>query len=322
MTPTDNIDNKARTIQNIANELGWNSDLPSLIERVKQMDNGLVQEDEFLYILDWADKCSLVHKLDQLHIPPTSKKKYSIPDLFVVFNDKGKKTPYFIEIKTSKNDSLSWTETYYNGFINYANETGIPVLVAWKWNSLGIWTLFELKHFKKNVSNFKIDLNKAMQETLMSKLVGDYFIVPYDEIGIHFKMKKEKMVDKKGDETLWQTVIEDVYLTGNEGKEITDIDSAMFAFVFSLPMESKVTVTETHIINSFTPSHNKSSYAQSVPIRLARAFANNEEVNWLTMIKNQNYSIKHNKLFDALEKGIGKEIIRNIFFIQPKSEGL
>lgn len=319
MTLPDNLDDKARTIQEIANRLGWNSDISSLVDRVKQMDNGLVQEDEFVYILNWSDKCSLIHKLDQFHIPPTAKKKYSIPDLFVVFNNKGKETSYFIEIKTCKDNKLSWTEKYYEGLINYSKATGVPILVAWKWRSFDIWTLFELKHFQKSVSNYKIGFEKAHTENLMSKLAGDFFIIPYDDIGLHFKFKKDKIIESKENETVWQTVCESIYITGNEKKEIKDIDSGVFSFLFSMPMKDTITQTDAHIIYSFIPSPNKSAYAQSIPIRLAQAFADNE-VNWLTKIKNQEFSIKYDKLLDTLTKAIDKEVIRNIFHLKPKSE--
>lgn len=319
MTLPNNQDEKARKIQEIANKLGWNSDINTLVERVKQLDNGLVQEDEFTYLLDWSDKCSLAHKLDQLHIPPSSKKKYTIPDLFVLLNIKGKEMPFFIEVKTSKDNKLSWTETYYQGLINYSKLSGIPVLVAWKWRSFDIWTLFELQHFQKAEFNFKIGFEKANVENLMSKLLGDYFIIPYDEIGLHFKFKKIKVVERKSNETLWNTISESIYITGKDNKEITEIDTGLFSFLISFPMDDISTETDTHITYSFTPSPNKSAFAQSIPLRLGRAFAEGE-VNWLEKIKKQEYPIKYHKLLESLQKGIDKEVIRNILYLKPKSE--
>jgi len=314
----DDIDDKARKIREVANKLGWTSDISSLINRVKQMDNGLVQEDEFIYILNWSNKCSLIHKLDQFHIPPNAKKKYSIPDLFVVFNHKGKELSFFIEIKTSKYNNLSWSEKYYQGLVNYSKATGVPILIAWKWRSFDIWTLFELNYFQKSVSNYKISFKKAHTENLMSKLAGDFFIVPYDDIGLHFKFKKNKIIETKENDFVWQTVFESIYLTGNEKKEITDINTGILSYLFSLSMEDTVTHTDTHVIYNFTPT-NKSAFAQSIPVRLAQAFSNSE-VNWLKKIKNQEFSIKYDKLLDTLTKAIDKEVIRNIFHIIPRSE--
>ncbi|MCL4481263.1 MAG: hypothetical protein M1445_01340, partial [Bacteroidetes bacterium] len=128
MIQSNSIDDQARTIQSVLNELGWDSDPHTLVERVKQLNNGLVQEEEFIYILNWLGKCSLIHKLDQMLIVPSAKRNFTIPDLFVVFNDNGVEKSYLIEIKTSKDDKLSWTNTYYQGLINYSRVTGIPIL--------------------------------------------------------------------------------------------------------------------------------------------------------------------------------------------------
>ncbi len=155
MTP--DFDDKARTIQKVKAQLGWEGDIESFIKRVHDLDKGLVNEDEFLYLLGWAGKCKLFHKLDQSIIPPDSKENYTIPDLLTAFDREGKVTPYLIEVKTSKKDSLSWSEKYYQGLKNYSSLTGIPILVAWKWSQFGIWMLFDINHFKKGPSNFKID---------------------------------------------------------------------------------------------------------------------------------------------------------------------
>jgi Holliday junction resolvase len=318
MILSNDLDNKARKIQEIANQLGWNSDINSLVKRVKEVDKGLIQEDEFSYILDWSDRCALAHKLEQFYIPPTAKKKYTIPDLFVLINDKGKENPFFIEVKTSKDDKLSWTETYYQGLVNYSKLTGVPILIAWKWKGFNIWTLFEVRHFKKSVSNFKIDFAKAMKENLMTKLLGDYFIMPYDEIGIHFKFKKNDIVEQKENETLWNTVCESIYITGKDKKEIKDIDRGLFALLFSYPMDETTTETETHILYSFTP-FSKNTVAQSVLINLVKAFSE-EEINWLDKIKKQEYPIKYKTLLDSLTKGIDKEIIEYILHLKPLSE--
>lgn len=315
----NNIDDKARKIQEIINELGWNADLPSLVERVKQMDNGLVQEDEFIYVLNWSEKCSLIHKLDQLHIPPNSKSQFTIPDIFVVFKDNDKEYPYYIEIKTSKEGKLSWTEKYYQGLLNYSKITGIPILVAWKWRSLDIWTLFEIKHFKKNVKNYKISMEDAHMQNLMSKFAGDFLIVPYDEIALHFKFRKEKEVHKKENETTWETVCESIFMTGDNNKEITEIDPEIFAFFITLSLDEVVSETDTHIIYKYIPSLNKSTFAQSIPVRLAMIFSD-VDVNWLTKIKKQEFSVNYTEFLASINNNIEKGLIRNTFIIQPKSD--
>jgi Holliday junction resolvase len=319
MNTQQNIDDKARKIQEVINQLGWDTDINNIVERVRQLDNGLVQEDEFVYILNWSEKCSLIHKLDQFQVPSTPKKEFTIPDLYVVFNIKGEKKSYNIEIKTSKDNYLSWTETYYQGLINYSESTKVPILIAWKWRNFDIWTLFELRHFKKSISNYKIDFETAHVENLMSKLAGDYLVVAYDNFGFHIKLKKEGVAEIKENETVYNTIIESAYFTGKEGAETKDIDKGIFALLFSLSLDEKVEETDSHIIYSFTPSNSISAFAQSIPTKLARAFSN-EEVNWLKSIRNKEYPIEYNALFESLKKGIDKELVRNILFTKPKTE--
>lgn len=319
MIQSNSINDQARTIQAVLNELGWDSDQHTLVERVKQLNNGLVQEEEFIYILNWLGKCSLIHKLDQMLIVPSAKRNFTIPDLFVVFNDNGVEKSYLIEIKTCKDNKLSWTNTYYQGLINYSRVTGIPILIAWKWRSFDIWTLFELKHFEKSVTNYKIDFSTAICQNLMSKLAGDYCIVPYAEIGVHFKFRKDKLIDKKGNKISWQAIVESIYYTGKDGIEIKDIDSDLFSFFFSLPMNESSVETDTHIISSFTLSSTEFIYAQSIPVWFAQA-SSGGDVNWLTKIKNQEYHITYDKLIATLNWGIEKEMIRNILYILPNSE--
>ena len=313
-------DSKARKIQEVANNLGWDSDISKLVERVKQIDKGLVQEDEFIYILNWSNRCSLVHKLDQFFIPPQAKKKYTIPDLLVIFDHNGKKTPFFIEIKTSKDNKLSWTENYYCGLENYARETGIPILIAWKWSNLDIWTLFELKHFKKDITNFKIGFEKAHFENLMSLLVGDYTIIPYN-IGFHFKFKKQKLIKEEQDQSLWEAIFESIYITGESEEEIETVNSELFLFLFSLALEEEVSVEkDEYIIQSYRVRTDEFICAQSIPVRLAKLLSVDDNVNWLSKLKGQQFYIDYDKLYVSLSQCIEKHVIRNIFHTIPHTK--
>ncbi|MCJ7449785.1 MAG: hypothetical protein MUO72_19080 [Bacteroidales bacterium] len=319
MTQIVNLDDKARKIREAINQLGWDIEISSLIERVKQIDAGLVQEDEFFYILNWSNKCSLIHRLDQFQPPAqTPIKEFIIPDFHVVFNIKGEKKPYYIEVKTTKDNHLNWTEKYYQGLLNYSEINKIPILIAWKWKTFDIWTLFELKHFKKLTSNYKMDIETAHIENLMSQLVGDYLVFPYENFGLHIKFKKLGIFEKKDNETIYNAVFDSIYCSGESGIKVKDIDKGILALLFSLTLEEKVEETDSHIIYSFIPSPNKSSFAQVIPTRLTQAFAETG-VNWMHLIRDKNFPINYDSLLDSLKAGIEKKIIRNIIFYVPKS---
>lgn len=314
----DEIDDKARKVQEVLNGLGWTSDANQLIARIKQLNDGLVQEDEFAYLLCWSERCLLSHKLDQLYLTPKAKDNYTIPDLFVLIDNNGVPTPYLIEVKTSKEKKLSWTKRYYEGLINYSKLMGIPVLVAWKWKSFDTWTLFDLSHFELAVSNYKIDLQRAHQESLMSKLLGDYVIIPYHRTQMHFKFRKEKLLSVEGNRSNWHTIVESIYITGKDGNIVSDING-LFSFFAACETNEVVTETETHIIQSFVPTENQSVFAQSIPLRYIKMF-NDGDVNWLDRIKREVFPIAYSKLDTAIKKSMKLGVVRNIYYLQARSD--
>ena len=321
---TTKIDNKARTIQEAANQLGWNEDVSKLIERVNQLDKGLVQEDEFIYIINWSGNCKLIHKLDQLQLPLDSKNHYTIPDILVEVETEEGNKKFLIEIKTSKKNKLSWTEKYYDGLKNYSALLDIPILIAWKWNNFGIWSLFEINHFSKPFKNYKIDFEKTQQENLMSKLFGDCVIIPYENFGLVFSMKKIKKISekKKADGSIeigWQTVMDEIYLTGKDNKKIEGFNKSVFAVLTSMRTKEETIETDTHLINRFVPHPNKIQFAQSVPTNLISTLSTSE-INWLQHSKEHNYPIEYKEFMDGLNICFEEESIRNVLMTIPLSE--
>ena len=134
---TVNLDSSARLIYEAIQQLGWSADPASLTERVKRLDLGLPAEDEFIFILSWLGKCSLVHKLDQGQFPPDSKKYLQVPDLLASFETKSGPKVVLIEVKATNKKKLVWKPDYLKKLKNYASRLGLPLLVAWKF--YGYW---------------------------------------------------------------------------------------------------------------------------------------------------------------------------------------
>jgi Holliday junction resolvase len=313
-------DDQARALQNIFNELGFDIDPELVQKRLLELHKGLVQEDEFIYILNWLKNVSLVHKLDQFHIPPDSKLDFTIPDIFIIAKTEEGTKPLYIEIKTSKDHSLSWTEKYYNGFKNYSDITGIPLLIAWKWNRFETWTIFKLEDFKQKVlgGNYKIDLETAHKRNLISTLFEDYLIALPDNVALVIKHEKIKMHPIPEGEQ-WETVIQEVYWLDRHGNQADFKNNGIMALFFILPLEEIVEQDEHFIYYKWIPSPNKSLYAQSVPIRLAEVFSETP-VNWLKKIRNQEFQVSYNGFLADLTQAIEEGTLQNIFFIKPNYE--
>lgn len=319
------MENKARIIQNVVNELGWKDDLPQLIARVNQLDKGLIQEDEFIFIIKWLGRCKFIHKLEQLHIPVESKKKYTIPDILVeIETAEGLKT-FLIEIKTSKKDKLSWTEQYYHGLQSYSNLVNIPILIAWKWDTFGIWTLFELKHFSKPEINYKINFETAAKESLLSKLFGDFIVTVSEDFGFHIEFKKvEKISDtnnKEGNlEIGWQSIVDNIYYSGRDNSKVSVFTKSIFALLTSFKTEEVITETDSHIINTFKPAFEKMKFAQTIPTTLLRAFSKEDSMNWLQCSIENNDPIPYQELLAGLSENFENGLIQFILFTIPASE--
>lgn len=103
---TVNLDSSARLIYEAIQQLGWSVDPASLTERIKRLDLGLPAEDEFIFILSWLGKCSLVHKLDQDQFPRDSKKYLQVPDLLASFETKSGPKVVLIEVKATNKKKL------------------------------------------------------------------------------------------------------------------------------------------------------------------------------------------------------------------------
>lgn len=311
------MDDKARLIQQAVSELGWTADITLLTQRIQQINGGLVQEDEFIYILNWTGKCSLIHKIDQFQMPLDSKGEYTIPDLFVLFNLNGIIKPFFIEIKTTEKNRLSWTEKYFRGLVNYGVKAGIPVLIAWKWKSFDIWTLFDINHFTKGPSNFKISVSKAHQENLMSEYAGDYAIIINSDNLLVFKFKKENIVNRRKESTTWQAVLVSIYMEDKAGQQI-NINNELFKYFLSLQTEQlKVEETNEYIFQKFRMT-SEISFAQHVPVRLKKN-SDEHEVNWIEKVKTKEYSIDYNELLKAVQAGCHEGSIKEVFTLKPST---
>ncbi|HZY39678.1 MAG TPA: hypothetical protein VFE53_23645 [Mucilaginibacter sp.] len=310
-------DNQARILQQLFNDLGWDADPELVRKRLLDLNNGLVQEDELIYLLNWLKNVYLIHKLEQFHVPPSSKLDFSIPDILIIANTDVGKKPYYIEIKTSKDHALSWTEKYYNGFKNYSEATGIPVLVAWKWTKFETWTIFKLEDFQQKTpgGNYKIDLNTAHKRNLISELFGDYFIVLPDNVALIIKHQKIKMHPIPEGEQ-WETVIEGIYWVDRDGNPVDFKNNGIMALFFILPLEEVVEQDEHFIYYKWRPLPNKTLWAQSVPVRLAEIFSD-APVNWLEKIRNQDFQVGYDGFLADLTAAIQEGTLQNIFFFNP-----
>lgn len=317
-----NLDSSARLLHEAVQQMGWSADPTSLIEKVKRLDLGLPAEDEFIFLLSWLGKCSLAHKLDQSQFPPKSKDTYQVPDLFASFKTKVGLKQVLVEIKVTTKKKLKWKADYLEKLKNYSDLLGIPLLVAWKF--YGLWLLVDIECFKKAKSNFHLSLETAMKHNLMSYLAGDFAYVVKPNVGLHFVMKKEKLVDKKttGDgskEQQWLVRIEKAYFTDSEGNESTNLPRGLWPLFISAEPEAHDRVEDDYIYQSFViPENHGFKFAHTaLPVLLNFSNQNDEKIHWRKQLEEHSYPVEYKMFCDAAKDGIEKNYMRYILHIEP-----
>ena len=296
-------------------ELGVSSDPKAIAERVKHLSRGLPAEDEFSMILRESGKCSLVHKLDQYQSPPESKEYYRVPDLLVIFDHQGHKIPTLIEIKYTKGETLKWRVDYFESLKRYGEVLKLPMLVAWKQKSLGgLWTLFELRHFKPIKKNYRITWKDSLKENLMGVLVGDFAIVLKKGVGLHIKMWREEKIkedQKEGIET-WKTRIEEVYFTNSEGEYLKRINNGLFIFLFSAKLEEKQTIEGRQVNLHFVISEEQLVWAHQAFVNYFSLLTNDspQPFIWRELLQKDSVPFNLSTLKKAAKEGISQKIVR------------
>ncbi len=304
-------------------DLGGGAEPEALAQKVRQLSLGLPAEDEFSVLLSWLGRCSLVHKLDQLQAPSESRNRYRVPDLLTIVQCGKRELPALIEVKATRSPTLSWRPDYIAGLRRYGEQLGLPVLVAWKFKPVQIWTLFELRHFARAVKNYSIKLETAMRESLMGIVAGDFGVVLKSGVGLHFKMRKLCKLGEKGTrrgrQQQWRLRIHDVYFTNGEGDRMDRLGPGIWAYLLCGPLEERDRADETHFHKSFVvPDDEAIQWSHTVLPALVKFKApNGTPVNWRQLLASQRFPIAATDLHAAANGGISDGVVRYLLDQQP-----
>ncbi len=312
----------AKNLYEAMQQLGWNADSDSIAERVKRLDVGLPAEDEFIYIISWLNKCSLVHKLDQNQIPPSSQNIYQVPDLFTSFDTLVGSKNVFIEIKTTNDKKIVWSKSYLDKLKNYSLLTNTPLLLAWKYS--GLWLLVDINVFEKAKTAFHLSFETAMKHNLMSYLAGDFAYFMKPNVGLHFVMKKmelisKKTLTKKSFSEQWRGKIVEAYFTDAKGVKNTKLPDGLWPLFISTNPEPQDRIEKDFIYQSFVITENSGmAFAYKVLSTLTSlSTEENNKIHWRKKLIDHRFPIDFKYLNDAVYKGLEMGYIRYVFELQP-----
>jgi Holliday junction resolvase len=319
-SPFDDIDLAHQVIEAIC-ETGNNiEDEQKFINRLRHVEYGLNAETECAAILTWLGNCTLVHKIStQGYIPQDIK----IPDLFAVFEKKGQTLRTFIEVKSTEDLKLRWTDEYYRKLQNYSNITGCPLLLLWKARPFGQWFLLD-PSTPGLVKDERIDFCQAFKEDLMGLIAGDFRVTPKSGIGIHFEgqiLKKEKI--NKFESSL-NIKISRCFWGNSKRKKFVNLTQSEIALIMMLASkqyyhEKGKTVKWGYITHDAQSEEQTDVSAQDL-LRFLVGFSkkDDERIAWRNVLQELIDTISRDNLLTELSDNIGSTV-QYIMYLNPNT---
>lgn len=306
------LDLPARNLSQAIAELGFDADAGALLKRVRQLQRGLPAEDEFTLLLSWLGKCSIIHQLDQLQIPPDSKHSYRVPDLLAVFRYKSREIPAFIEVKSTAKNRLSWRRDYYEALRAYAARLNVPLLIAWRCAQLGLWVLCDSSLFELQQTNYHLAHETALKGNLMCELAGDFMYVLRPGVGLHLtfqKLKKLSSQEPRGE--LWHLRVKDAYFTDSEGNHMKTLGPGLWLMFLGVEQTTETDTYPEHFDHRFFITEESPTQAAHRLLELATiGIVENQPVPWRQLMQNHRFTIDGPTLARAARSAIERKIVR------------
>lgn len=313
------VDPTALLVSEALSELGWGIDAKTLAARIRQLQQGLPHEDEFMLLLSWLGKCRIVHKLDQFQIPPSSKGEIRIPDLLAVFDYNGRFLPVLIEVKATKRRMLSWRPDYFEGMRRYSDIMKLPLLLAWKWTESGLWTLCESSIFERPHKNYRLSFEKAITHSLMCELAGDFSYVFRKGVGLHFKLKKiKKGKSAHPSEETWRLKITDAYFTNDKGNHLNTLGPGIWWLFLGCDQETETDEKQDFFYHRFIINSESPMQAAHRLLTLVTAgLQPPEPVPWRKLLREHSFKIYGPELLQKARSAKLNNIMKYVFHLKP-----
>lgn len=310
-----------RLVQEALTQLGWEADPKRIAARVWRLNLGLPREDEFTVVCTWLGRCHLIHKLDQKQTPAKSREDFQVPDLFAVFRYENRSVPVLVEVKSSKDNTLSFRPDYFQRLQNYAALVRLPILIAWK--HLGLWVLFDASHFQKAQQNFNITFQNAIRENLLGILAGDFSYSLSVGAGLHLRFKKDELVAEtpngNGTEQQWKTTCDDVSFTDGSGRIRRDFGTQIQSLFLSWPLEQEETHTPTHITMSYVARGDQGLFAHMALVRLLdwQLPSGNSSINWRALLGQSPVLHGADDFGAAIRSALAQKVVHHVIHQVP-----
>lgn len=320
-TPTD----LEQLIHESLTQLGWDADAARVSARLSRLNQGLPREDEFSVVCGWLGKCELIHKLDQKQTPKESSQKYQVPDLLAVFQVGERRVPVLVEVKSSKDNVLSFQPEYLDKLSTYAQLLKLPLLVAWK--HYGLWTVFEPSKMRKAKQNFNIDFATAMSENLLGTLAGDFSYSLCVGAGLHLRFRKEELLQTEktedGSTEEWKMVCDDVYFTDGRLQVVRDLPCDVQALFLTWDLQKKEEHSPTHITMSYVAEneHETAVFAHMALVRILNwHLPSGDKIDWRGLLSQSRILHGVEDFATAIREALQLGVVHNVLHQVPRTQ--
>lgn len=318
---------QAMMITQACSLLGWGEDPKEIVNKVNQLLRGLPKEDEFIALSTWMGKCSLIHRLDQEQFPDLSRNNYQVPDLFAIYDFKGRHVPILIEVKKTSDIRLRpFSNAYYSRLSNYASLMHLPLLIAWHIERLNMWCLFDLERMTRRRSAFHIDFQTATNNSLLGILADDIILTLNKGVQLLFRIRKDPKTvirdSTSGKVTEFTGIMEEIVWVNPKGQEITcspNLRSFLELVLRFVDNDSTDSEDDTHVTITFYTTNEENLFAHQ--LLGVMAFGNpspeGKRPTWLEVIRTNRFRMDYHSVREAASEGVKSGMIRWIIRQNP-----
>jgi Holliday junction resolvase len=229
--------------------------------------------------------------------------------------------PVLIEVKSHHGTRIDWSEKYLQSLRRFAEVVRLPLLVAWKNGDL--WTLVDHEHFEKNVTGYRLSMEKALKEDLFCLLFRNLRIQMNPELELAMDMEILDEVTGGADTLIPEGTFQmKITKAGfyNDGAEIKSYQPEHFSLFLSTPDDVQFVRTGKQTARQiFRPLDNHSFTLSNVLTAQMSLRNTGESVDWHQILAKGSFPTSGQSLRDSLMAGIDIGFIRYVMDIVPQT---
>lgn len=293
------------------------SSAESLSERIRGIQKGLSHETEFAAIVSWLGNCQAIFKIDNDPSTIRPESRLKAPDFIAFPTVSGRPVPVLIEVKARDQNQLNWSEKYLSSLAKFAELMGLPLLIAWKYK--GFWLLIEHSHFDRNVTAFRLTLEKGFKEDLMSMLFKDIRIVlnPKFQFFIDFDILDPPMDREDSLLQQFQARITDVGYSF-EGKEIEQ-KRGYLHLLLSAADEGRLVRTGARQVRQIFQPTEDSFFPISRAFIAEMTLSRDGDLDWHEVLRRRPIAVSGEEYRSILSQAVHDGIVLRWFDISPNT---